>query len=247
MALAPSCQRRCSVLGRQTDGFHWQEPNVRLAGGVGLGVLATTDIPRLLGRKLSLEPKSWVIGRRWCDSCIKLCFLFFFFLKILNYWLFLFQGQIQFHPFFPSFPGILCPVAMGTLAPLPSCQEGACLTVREMIEGLKGHRSRRSGSKTELPGHTPHPGPARDVCLACPGILSSSDPSVPQHLSLLETKTCCSLRRSPLGGPSPESFLQRPRPVPLPAASLGVPVTTLTTHISLHRAPGAIFHSLMCI
>lgn len=104
---------------------------------------------------------------------------------------------------------------MGTLAPFPSCQEGACLTVREMIEGLKGHRSSRSRSKTELPGHTPHPGPARDGCLACPGFLSSTDPSVPQHLRLLETKTCCSLLRSQLDASSPESFLQRPRPAGL--------------------------------
>lgn len=174
-------------------------------------------------------------------------FLFFYFLKILNYWLFLFQGQIQFQHFFSSFPGILCPVAMGTLAPLPSCQEGACLTVREMIEGLKGHRSSRSGSKTELPGHTPHPGPARDVCLACPGFLSSADPSVPQHLSLLETRTCCSLLRSPLGAPLQKASCRGLALSPSQRASPGVPVSTLITYISLHRATEAIFHSLICI
>lgn len=99
----------------------------------------------------------------------QMLFLFFFFLKILNYWLFLLQGQIRFHHFFFSFPGILCPVAMGTLAPLPSCREGACLTVGEMTEGSRAvaaASSHRQG-RTELPHPTPHSQarPGRPPCV----------------------------------------------------------------------------------
>lgn len=59
LSLAPSSQGRHSAPDREADSFHCKEPNVRLAGRVGSPVLTTTHIPRLLGRKLSLEAKSW--------------------------------------------------------------------------------------------------------------------------------------------------------------------------------------------
>lgn len=39
----------------------------------------------------------------------QMLFLFFLFLKNLNYWLFLFQGQIRFHHFPSPFPGFFFP------------------------------------------------------------------------------------------------------------------------------------------
>lgn len=124
-------------------------------------------------------------------------FVFSSFLKILTLGYFYFRARFDLIRFF-LLPGILFPVAMGTLvSPKLPCR---CLTVREMTEGLTGYRSSHSQGRTEFPCPRPHAQASQPRMTASPALHSCPQltPSGPQHLRLLGTQTCSSSLRSHL-------------------------------------------------
>lgn len=100
-SLAPRCQRRPLALGRQADDFHWEEPNVRLAGGIGAQSPRRHQHSKASLLEAFFGAEKLVIGRSWCDSYAKCCLCFYSFLKISTIGRIYFRARFYFILFFP--------------------------------------------------------------------------------------------------------------------------------------------------
>ena len=135
--------------------------------------------------------------------------MFFLFLKNLNYWLFLFQGQIRFHHFLSPFLGFFVPLPWEPRAPslavmkMPACQSGS------------SQRAHRPPQRPGLSFPTPASPEASPGCLPClpHGIPVLSSPLGPPTLESSRGPDWQPLTQALS---SPESFLHRACPVTLP-------------------------------